>query len=401
MSSSIQLGLLQLLGSSDLDEFFENTWEREPRLFPEVIKGVSTQILTVDEFEILASGVGSGPATGLSIVEGHMARPVIGGQTLLSTVYEAYHRRCTLLQSGLQLRLPPTAGICRDVENQMISHGLPLAEAVGANAYLTPADSQGFDTHYDNHCALILQLDGSKNWTVFPPLDDMPVARCERPIRREDLQSPILVAKLMAGDVLYLPRGFPHCASTAGDPSLHVTLSLRPVTWAEAIHALCESDPAFRRSVTPSGRASSDAYMHFTREWVPRFASMDVERFLRRRLSESLSKLFPLPLGGLRAIEAGRDLDAHTPVVRTSGMICLVGVENGEVALRFPGASLRLPAEMKPVFEFVAGHEEFTPAMLPSVESAYDRVELVQILIKRGLLQPQRKCPSAGPSETS
>jgi hypothetical protein len=135
---------------------------------------------------------------------------------------------------------------------------------------------------------------------------------------------------------------------------------------------------------------------------VPRFAEMDVDRFLECRLSESMAKLSPLPLGGFRAIETDRDLASDTPVVRTPQVICSVTVEDGcEVVLRFPGVSLRLAAEMKPVFEFVAAHEEFTPAMLPSIESGYDRVKLVQILIKRGLLQPKVECQSAVPDTSA
>lgn len=100
-----------------------------------------------------------------------MARPlaVQGAASRLIVAGDAYRRGCTLLQSRLQDRHPQIAALCRDIENDLLGRDIPLAERVGANAYLTPADSRGFDIHYDNHCALVLQLAGTKHWTVFPP----------------------------------------------------------------------------------------------------------------------------------------------------------------------------------------------------------------------------------------
>lgn len=40
---------------------------------------------------------------------------------------------------------------------------------VGANAYLTPPNSQGFAPHYDDIEAFVLQIEGSKNWKVYKP----------------------------------------------------------------------------------------------------------------------------------------------------------------------------------------------------------------------------------------
>lgn len=40
---------------------------------------------------------------------------------------------------------------------------------VGANAYLTPPDSQGFAPHYDDIEAFILQIEGKKHWKLYAP----------------------------------------------------------------------------------------------------------------------------------------------------------------------------------------------------------------------------------------
>lgn len=40
---------------------------------------------------------------------------------------------------------------------------------VGANAYLTPPNSQGFAPHYDDIEAFVLQIEGEKMWRVYAP----------------------------------------------------------------------------------------------------------------------------------------------------------------------------------------------------------------------------------------
>lgn len=392
------IGLAQLLGLGDCNSFFENIWEREPYLAYGAIQETRVQILTLDDFEAMLASALPSASSGLSIVERGVACLVSATDPArLLAVEDAYRRRCTLLQSGLQLRWAPLARICRDMENQFLARSVPFAEAVAANSYLTPAHAQGFDLHYDNHCAIVLQLHGSKEWSIFPPTDELPVARCTRPIQRQELQDPIMVTRLRAGDVLYIPRGFPHCAATAEETSLHVTLSLRPMTWAEAMRAFCESQSAFRRSVTPSSmreRARESGQSYFAGTLLPKLSEMHVDAMIQTLAAENLAKLPALPTGGLRAAAAGRDLDLKTPLVRISHVICSE-TEQGEAMLQFPGAALRLPIQMKPVFEFVAAHEEFTPAMLPIIiEAEYHPLELVRILIKRGLLQVKVESPN-------
>ena len=374
-----------------LDDFLDNSWERRPRLMAATIKESVADILTVDHFELLMAGGSSGDKS-LSVVEDGIARPVVFGDnhsSRLPSIYAAYGRGCTLLLSSLELRWPSIARICRDVENQMLCHGFPLAERVGANAYLTPAGAKGFNTHYDNHCAIIIQLHGSKSWNIFPPLSDMPLARCERPIRLEDLEPPLIVTELMAGDVLYIPRGFPHCASTGNDSSLHITLSIRAVTWVGVIQTFCQSDSAFRRSVRASSWSgtSSSIQEHFLRDLLPRLGSVDVDLIADRLITEGLSMQLPIAGGGLRSIEASKTFTEDTQLIRTQQVRCTATIEENEAVLRFPGASLRLPIAMTPVFQFIATHEEFTPNMLPGIDQEYDRLHLTHILTERGLLQ--------------
>jgi len=404
MLSSCSIGLTDLLGIPTLSEFFDGIWESEPRIAHGSIKDFLPDILTFDQFETLIAAAPSGPMKGLSIVEAGMARPVAcnpDAPNQLSLASDAYGNGCTLLLSGLQLCCTKIATLCREIENQLIGHGVVLAEEVRANAYATPAGSQGFDIHYDNHCAFILQTHGTKHWTVFPPTEPLPVARCERPLERDQLGDPVLKTELTAGDVLYIPRGFPHFAHTMRASSLHLTLSLRTLTWSDVVNAVCQSDPTFRRSVA-SSTSTSSVQSYFERELAQQLLRLNVGGFLKQRQSESFSRLTPKPHSRLRAIDNVAYVRAETRILRAPQLQCATSEENGEAVLRFPGTRLCLPAVMKPVFDFIADSEEFTAGDLPSIDAAYDAVELVRILIRRGLVYPamtrNAKChePSSG-----
>lgn len=127
---------------------------------------------------------------------------------------------------------------------------------VGANTYLTPANSQGFAPHYDDIDAFVCQVSGKKRWRVYSPrpdgYDSLP-RRSSVDFTRQDLESvqPVIDTVLEPGDMLYLPRGAVHeaecvCDEKAARPvgmneetlertsSLHVTISTcQRCTWAD------------------------------------------------------------------------------------------------------------------------------------------------------------------------
>ena len=112
--------------------------------------------------------------------------------------------------------------------------------AVGCNAYLTPANAQGFAPHSDDVDVFVLQLEGRKTWRVYPPgAGDQEVwpRISSRDFEPRELPKPTEV-HLEPGDLLYLPRGTIHAAVSDRDShSLHATISTgHRTTWADFIH---------------------------------------------------------------------------------------------------------------------------------------------------------------------
>ncbi|KAG6769371.1 hypothetical protein POTOM_025002 [Populus tomentosa] len=112
--------------------------------------------------------------------------------------------------------------------------------------YLTPPYSQGLDRHCDDHCVFVCQLFGTKQWTIYsqPRLYD-PLNR-EQCFVEENSLAGYRKFLLREGDILYIPRGFPHeaCTHDCGSSdlarfSLHVTLGIEvepPFEWEGFAH---------------------------------------------------------------------------------------------------------------------------------------------------------------------
>ena len=115
---------------------------------------------------------------------------------------------------------------------------------VGSNVYLTPSGYRGFAPHWDDVEAFLVQVEGTKRWRVYAPLEDsqeLPRASSEdfSPEQLEGI-SPFIDADLQPGDVLYLPRGWIHQGESVGkSPSLHLTVSsFQQNAWVDILEVL-------------------------------------------------------------------------------------------------------------------------------------------------------------------
>ncbi|KAK6015611.1 cupin family protein, partial [Ostertagia ostertagi] len=191
---------------------------------------------------------------------------------------------------------------------------------VGANTYLTPPGSAGFAPHWDEIDAFLLQLEGRKYWKVYAPdsRDNELPRESSGNFTDEDMKDrkPTFEGWIEAGDLLYIPRGFIHNATTDDDVhSLHITISSgRLWTFAdllekivpEAVTTLAKNRWKMRKSLPVgmldmNGVAEIDYRMeeHFEDELL--FESEDscyiAHRMANSRLYEGLpEQTFELPI---------------------------------------------------------------------------------------------------------
>ena len=73
----------------------------------------------------------------------------------------------SLLLNGLESRVPAVSRLCASLEAHTRAR-------CNANLYLTPAGAQAFEAHFDWMDAVVLQIEGAKTWTLYPPVWPLP-----------------------------------------------------------------------------------------------------------------------------------------------------------------------------------------------------------------------------------
>jgi hypothetical protein len=202
-------------------------------------------------------------------------------------------------------------------------------------------------------------------------------------------------ARLEAGDLLYIPRGFYHKAITSDTCSLHLTVSLHPIYWVDflkrSIERLCADHVELREALPPDFATAGevhkdmettfDALLQLFREKAAFKPTLDslVQQ-------ETASRGFP-PDGHFVALSRLSTVSLDSVVERRIGLPCTVENLDRAAGLRFGPHRLQGPASLLPAFEFVRDHRRFRVSHLPLSDSS--KLVLVRRLIRDGLLRPE------------
>ena len=168
-----------------------------------------------------------------------------------SAVARMYGDGWTVALNRMHERMPALAAMCAAAE-------AVFSAAFQANLYLTPPGSQGFMPQWDTHDVFVLQIHGSKDWTLYDTKVELPLAGQSFDDEKPPTGPASASFTLRAGDMLYCPRGLMNSAQSGPEASLHVTFGLIGRTWAElvleAVSKVFLEDASFRRNL-PAGFA--------------------------------------------------------------------------------------------------------------------------------------------------
>jgi hypothetical protein len=301
------------------------------------------------------------------------------GTALVDRVGAEHAAGATIVLQALHLHWHPAALYCRGLE---IALGWP----VQANAYRTPASSQGFGVHHDTHDVFVLQVAGHKRWRVYEPVLELPLKtqRWSPDRDRERVGAPVLDVTLQAGDTLYLPRGWPHEATAADADSLHLTVGVHPPTRIDALRAAlgeCAEDVEFRRTLDAGGVLPGTLLERLAARLEPGA----VARRARRRFVDGRRPILDGQLTQVRALEG---LTLRSPLLRRATVIAELERSDAGVSLRFEGKEVRFPAQAaEAVAATHAADAPFTAAGLPGPLDAAGRLVLVRRLVREGFLR--------------
>lgn len=195
----------------------------------------------------------------------------------------------SLIADGLHMIWSPIARMARMLEQES---GCNYATC---NLYYTPANNAGFEPHYDWMDVVVVQVAGIKKWSVASE-PSVYLSNQYQTRYREKPTAPRYEEFIMnPGDVLYIPRGFTHNATTpleSEEPSLHLTFGIEHqwfTTFEALIHHainLYASGDVKGFTITPSEEDCDDMkwtdHLHYTISELARIEGLDAADIMRQ-----------------------------------------------------------------------------------------------------------------------
>jgi hypothetical protein len=308
-------------------------------------------------------------------------RPIVDGHAVVNCFRDGASFGIT----GADSRWPPLRRIVECFHDALL-------ESVHTNVYCSPADTQGFQCHYDLHEVFVLQVEGTKHWRVFRPLTEAPVEGWTPEAAQEVLQTePYVDVVLQRGDVLYVPRGHWHYAIAEHSLSLHVTVGItcrKGLAFLDWLQGELADDPAWRRNAPLLMRGDGA-------QWSAALKASLAEKLADPTLFERFQRDSVRDVHPLHTIDLLRQglpdstaLD-HLVFERPPGRPFVVDAESGEAVVTVAGTDIQL-ARINPIaLQRIFASPSFTLADVKSWDPEADPAEVADLLselVRSGLL---------------
>jgi ribosomal protein L16 Arg81 hydroxylase len=394
-------GLARLLAPVTLRQFEDEYADQRPLYISRDDPGYFADLLTFDDVDRLLTL--SGPTFENIRVASNGIDAIISSPdsrrheaaNRLETIYRHYRAGSTIVLNSVNERLEPLKRLERTL-NAELGAGLEM------NVYLTPGgQAQGFRPHYDTHDVLVLQIQGNKTWGIYgsPFPQPLPMPAQEFNNMKALLNVPAepdRQLEMRPGDILYLPRGTVHAATSNETATVHLTIGIHRQLWfpliQEALLEMVARDPRLRASLpldfarTPEATAAASeqlrALLGVLAEEAP------VQRLLGAAAARSTFNAAPSLRGHLNDLETVDEMTNATPVFRRPGIRYNLGVVGSSIRLEFHNKILELPTTLAHTVAFLLNGDEkpFTTADLPAELDEPARLNLVKRLISEGFL---------------
>jgi hypothetical protein len=302
-------------------------------------------------------------------------------------VYQLFSEGSTIVLAFLDNLLPALTSMCRGLEREL---SFPLQ----ANAYLTPARAQGAKYHYDTHDVFVLQITGSKHWTMYGTPVELPLPGQDFDPKSHERGAPTMEFELQPGDVAYIPRGVVHEARSSEELSLHITVGVLCYRWAdlllEFVAEASLKDPAFRRGLPPG----------FSRHDINRSQAQEIFANLLKRLAATpdcsssldrfserwLSACPPLLTGQMGQMELLNQLSIGSIVGARSSAVFRLQKDEASISIHAFARQIRFPVHTEDALRFALNHSRFSISDLPGNLDENGKLVLVRRLIREGLM---------------
>lgn len=401
-SPATRLDFADLLWPTTPEEFFSRYWSKSTLFLSRGDRGYYNDLLTLADVDrCLLAAVSDTTSKSLQVVtpptSGRRKSEIMPAQGMSKDrLYDAYLTGDTIRIIGVEKYWPPLALLIASMQEE-------IAAKLGVNLFLTPARSQAFPFHFDSVDVFVIQLAGSKKWTIWEPTHELPLALqiaepyLARIMERDESKLKLREeCVLEAGDALYMPRGFYHKAVAQDELSLHLSITIESMYWLDFFRRAFElaalGDAELREEVPPkfvhngSLRESMEAtFKHL----LARFSEKVSFDAAYESLVEDQVRVRYFPADGhFAALERLHEINPRTLLERRRGLTCLVETNEKTAAIRFGPNRVEGPLAVAPAFEYMRDHRVFRVSDLPGILSEESMVVLVRRLIREGLLRP-------------
>jgi hypothetical protein len=373
------------------DEFQSKYYERAVCLIRRGKPSYFSELLSIDHLDrVLTTGLAKFPEISLVQNEKNIqSQEYVESDDRVDPIRATrlFRQGATIIFTHLHQRLPSLGRLCEGLERR-------FASRMQTNIYLTPPSAQGFAPHWDTHDVFILQVAGTKRWSIYDTKIPLPL-RGQHFDRTLHEPGPVSMEfDLGPGDVCYIPRGAIHSAVSSTDTSLHITTGLIAYTWTDlllqAVVAAGMNDVSLRENL-PMGWPALVEDPRLAREYAAR-----VERLVAHLnsaappftvLGDSLSEEYGSLSAGLlkRAILANELTLASVVRMRPDAESELSA--NGEqCTIRSGLKAFEMPAAALPALKVLEEQGAIAIGALPDSLDDESKLVLVRRLMAEGIV---------------
>lgn len=389
-SAQVKPSLGWLIDPIEKKAFFEQYWERQPLVVKRNQKDYFASLLSLDELDRAITTFNlSYPNITLknAAKEITAADYTVRGALDVSAVYRLFREGSTIVLAFLDNVIPTLTSLCRGLESELC---FPLQ----TNAYVTPPAAKGAKHHYDTHDVFVLQVVGSKHWTIYGTPVELPLRGQDFDPAVHERGAPSMEFELEAGDVAYIPRGVVHDAWSSDDVSMHITLGVLAYTWAdlllEFVAEAALHDSAFRNALTPGfGREEFDRTKakELLQDLLERLsAKSSLDGVLDRFTDQWIAACPPLLRGQMEQIGLVEELKIDSVLGARRDVVSFIRMEADSGTIYSYGKKISFPQHAVEAARFAVKKSRFVVTELPGDLDEEGKLTLLRRLVREGLV---------------
>ena len=291
------------------------------------------------------------------------------------------NKGATIVANSIDKTIPTIGLYCRQLEKE-------LAVKVWANLYISPPNSRGFGIHQDIHDVIVIQLEGEKNWRIFPREKNL------GPRQPGPSDHPEQEFVLKKGEMVYLPKNYPHMAfATDSSPSVHLSLGFEGLFWKDIVKHFANEiikDQDFEQRV-PIPMQGKDQYKKFIHDFQKKWEELNQDKhpldFIEQQNAAVHHQKSAQNGNRLSDYLAINHLKLQNKLRKKPYVAYKLNSEGKTVSLSFHGKEFSFPVFINSLLEKLLQDQPYCLEEIEVPQSDQEKLMFAKKLIQEGILE--------------